>query len=313
MTIVPKPLLASGDFMADRRADYAAMLAEGGDPAAAAELMEQALELTPAWAAGWFQLGEYRQKAGHSDTAIPAYRRTLELAPDDIFGAFLKLVSLGAGDRHGIPPSQYIESLFDDYADRFDAALVGRLDYTVPGKLMHLIGKHVPGPYGHVVDLGCGTGLFGAEIHGDCAYLEGYDLSENMLAKAEAKGLYQHLAKADLLLEPAASGLFEGRAAQRADLVTASDVMIYLGPLKTIFANAAALLKPTGSFAFSVEKSALDTGFELLASLRYAHSAAYVTEMLVAHGMQAFAMEETAIRMDAGEPITGLLFLARST
>jgi len=311
MTIVPKPLLASGDFMADRRADYAVMLAEGGDPSAAAELMEQALELTPLWAAGWFQLGDYRQKAGFFDTAIPAYRRTLELAPDDIFGAFLKLVSLGAGDINGIPPSHYIEGLFDDYADRFDAALVGRLDYSVPGKLMQLISQHMPGPYGHVVDLGCGTGLFGAEIQRDCTYLEGFDLSENMLAKAEAKGLYQHLARADLLLEPSASGLFGSLAAHRADLVAAADVMIYLGPLQTVFANAAALLKPTGSFAFSVEKSASVTGFDLLPSLRYAHSAAYVEATLAAHGMQAFAIEETAIRMDAGKPIVGLLFLAR--
>jgi len=47
---------SSGDVIADRRADYARMLAESGDPAAAAELMEQALELAPAWAAGWLRL-----------------------------------------------------------------------------------------------------------------------------------------------------------------------------------------------------------------------------------------------------------------
>ncbi len=43
--------LSSGDVIADRRADYARMLEEGGEPEAAAELMEQALELVPAWAA----------------------------------------------------------------------------------------------------------------------------------------------------------------------------------------------------------------------------------------------------------------------
>lgn len=37
--------LSSGDLIADRRADYAKMLAEAGDAPGAAELMAQALEL----------------------------------------------------------------------------------------------------------------------------------------------------------------------------------------------------------------------------------------------------------------------------
>ncbi len=48
------------------------------------------------------------------------------------------------------------------------------------------------------IDLGCGTGLFGAEIRDRVAHLEGFDLSVNMLAKAEEKSLYDLLAKADL-------------------------------------------------------------------------------------------------------------------
>lgn len=310
MATVPKRILTSGDLVADRRADYAVMLAGSGDHAAAAELMEQALELAPLWAAGWFRLGEYREKAGLPDAAS-AYRRTLELAPEDIFGAGLKLALAGAAEHPSLPPSRYVEGLFDDYADRFDASLVERLGYSVPGKLMRLIGAYRPAPYGQVVDLGCGTGLFGAEIHTLCATLEGYDISDNMLAKAEAKGFYHHLGKADLSLAPDQSGLFDLRPHHRADLVAAADVMMYLGDLDAAFTNAAALLAPSGVFAFSVEKSASDEGFELRPSLRYAHSAGHVERMLAAHGMRPFAMEETVIRMDAGAPITGLLLLAR--
>lgn len=308
MTPAGKRNLTSGDLVADRRADYAAMLAEGGDPAAAAELMEQALELAPHWAAGWFRLGEYREKAGIPGAA-DAYRRTLELAPDDIFGAGLKLALLGGSTRPDLPPSRYVEGLFDDYADRFDTALVERLGYSVPGKLMRLIETHRPPPYGHVVDLGCGTGLFGAEIHSRCAVLEGYDLSENMLAKADAKGLYDHLGKADLSLPPEASGLFDGRPSHRADIIAAADVMMYLGDLDAAFANVAGLLQPDGIFAFSIEKASTEEGFELRRSLRYAHSAHHVQLMLAKHEMGVFAKEETVIRMDAGEPIVGLLFL----
>lgn len=74
--------LSSGDVIADRRADYARMLEEGGEPEAAAELMEQALELVPAWAAGWYRLATYREKAGRGEAAIEAYRKTLALDPD---------------------------------------------------------------------------------------------------------------------------------------------------------------------------------------------------------------------------------------
>lgn len=309
MATAAKRILTSGDLVADRRADYAAMLAESGDPAAAAELMEQALELAPLWAAGWFRLGEYREKAG-STAAAEAYRRTLDLAPDDIFGAGLKLAALGQAAQPDLPPSRYVEGLFDDYAERFDTALVERLAYTVPGKLMRLICDHAASPYGQVIDLGCGTGLFGAEIAGRCGRLEGYDLSDNMLVKAEAKGLYDHLGKADLSLATARSGLFEDAPMHRADLVAAADVMMYLGDLDAAFANAAAVLKPSGLFAFSVEKAAGDAGFALRPSLRYAHSEAHVRGMLARHAMQATAVEETVIRMDAGEPIVGLLFLA---
>ena len=311
MAPVAKLILTSGDLTADRRADYAVMLAESGDHAAAAELLEQALELVPGWVAGWFQLGEYRHKAGLPE-ASAAYRRSVELAPDDMFGAGLKLSLLNNPTRPDLPSSRFIEGLFDEYADRFDAALVQRLGYTTPVELIAMLRQHLPTPYGTVVDLGCGTGLVGAEIHGQCDILEGYDISENMLAKARAKGHYQHLAKADLSLEPPRSGLFEDRAVHRADIVAATDVMIYLGDLDAVFANAAALLKPSGTFAFSVEKSASDTGFELRPSMRYAHSVDHVDKMLAAHGMRSVAVEETMIRMEAGQPIVGLLFLARS-
>lgn len=55
--------LSSGDLIADRRADYAKMLAEAGDAPGAAELMAQALELAPDWAAGWFRLADYEEKS----------------------------------------------------------------------------------------------------------------------------------------------------------------------------------------------------------------------------------------------------------
>ncbi len=306
---------SSGDVIADRRADYARMLAESGDPAAAVELMEQALELAPVWPAGLVRLADYAEKSGQPDKAITALRSVLSFDPEDIFGAQLKLALLGAEKMPDTPPSRYVEALFDDYADRFDTALVERLDYSVPGKLAALLASrpHVE-PFACAVDLGCGTGLFGAEIRQHATRLEGFDLSTNMLARAEEKNLYDLLARADLSLDPEASGLLaDGLASHRADLVSAADVLMYLGDLANAFSLAANLSQPGALFAFSVEDATMDEGFALQPSMRYAHSEAHVRQRLSQNGFTVVKREHTTIRMDGGKPVFGILFLAVKT
>ncbi len=304
---------SSGDVIADRRADYARMLAESGDPAAAAELMEQALELAPGWAVGWLRFAEYLEKAGDGKRAIKALRKVEELDAEEIFGARLKLALLGAVDVPVQPPSRYVEALFDDYADRFEAALVERLDYSVPQKLSALLARHhadAP-PFRLAVDLGCGTGLFGVEVRSIVKRLEGFDLSVNMLAKAAEKGVYDLLGRADLSLDAEGSGLFgAGLARHRADLLTAADVLMYLGDLDAALSLAAELSRPGALFAFSVEDAGTDEGFHLAPSLRYAHSEAHVRAKLVAAGFEVADLERTVIRMDGGKPVSGILFIA---
>ncbi|MBZ9789092.1 methyltransferase domain-containing protein [Rhizobium sp. 3T7] len=302
--------LTSGDVIADRRADYAKMLDESGEPDAAAELMEQALELAPLWAAGWYRLAGYREKAGDKAGAIEAYRQTLEVNPDDIFGAELKLALLGDVETPDQPPSSYVERLFDDYADRFETSLLEKLDYSVPAKLAALVvstGRN----YMLAVDLGCGTGLLGPEIRDRVARLEGFDLSQNMLAKAAEKRVYDHLAQADLSLAPEATGLFAQAAMHRADLVTAADVLMYLGNLESVFKAVSALVRPGADFAFSVEDAAERDGFHLAPSLRYAHSESYVRALCARYGLDVSAVSKTAIRKDGANDISGILFLTR--
>lgn len=309
--------LTSGDLIADRRADYARMLATGGDLEAAAELMEQALEITPGWSAGWFLLGEYREKAGIRDAAIEAYRRVLELNKDDVFGAGLKLTILGDRAQPATPPVAYVEQLFDDYADRFETALVEKLDYKVPGRLAALIEAMGRAHYVRAIDLGCGTGLMGVELRARVDHLEGYDLSANMLAKAEDKGIYNHLDQADLSLGTAEARLINADLdAGRADLVAAADVLMYLGDLEPVFMLSSALLSTGGHLAFSVEHL-MDGNddFRLQPSLRYAHSPAYIERLLSTHGLAPLGSEKLVIRMDGGAPVQGILFIAekRST
>ena len=307
------PHFSSGDLIADRRADYARMFAESGEFAEAAELMEQALEQVPSWAAGWFRLAEYAEKSGRKEAATAALQKVVALDPADIFGASLKLAVLGAAETPAAPSTAYVERLFDDYADRFDTALVQRLDYTVPQTLARLVRRHAgeDAHFGLVADIGCGTGLFGVELRGHASKLEGFDLSAGMLAKAEEKAVYDHLAQADLSLPAAESGLFAGAPEARADLVGAADVLMYLGGLAEVFQSAARLLKPGGLFAFSVEDGGAGDAPLLRPSLRYAHPERFIRRRAAENGLAILAMETSVIRQDAGQPVHGLLFLAK--
>lgn len=306
--------LSSGDLIADRRAEYAHMLADSGDHADAADLMTQALELVPDWAAGWFRLADYEEKSGRKEAAVAALRKVLDLNPEDIFGAGLKLALLGGSETPDQPSSLYVAQLFDDYADRFDKALVEKLDYTVPEKLAALIAGHTGDQrFAGVIDLGCGTGLFGERIRGKADRLEGFDLSANMLAKAEIKGHYDLLAQGDLSMPLAASGLFSGMPDHRADLVSAADVLMYLGNLDSVFVIALRLLGSKGLFAFSVEDADAQGDFVLRPSLRYAHSQTYIEGLCKRFGLDILAISKTIIRNDGGKPVSGILFLTRTS
>jgi predicted TPR repeat methyltransferase len=293
------------------------MLAESGEPASAAELMEQALELTPGWAAGWFTLATYREKAGNTQGAIEALNEVVALDAGDVFGARLKLAVLGAADMPDRPPSRYVERLFDDYADRFETSLVEKLGYSVPQKLAALLAgaaASMPVHFRLAVDLGCGTGLFGPEIRARVDRLEGFDLSKGMLAKAADKGVYDHLGRADLSLPPPQSGIFNGGLAPgRADLITAADVLMYLGNLQSVMTIVGELAASGAVFAFSVEDAEEEEGYLLRDSLRFAHSEAYIRTILAAHGFVVHDLARSVIRMDAGKPVRGILFITQKS
>lgn len=300
-----KPLdRSSGDMLADRRADYAEMLFGNGEHAAAAELMMGAMELAPGWALGWFRLGEFHEAAGQVDQAAQAWRMTLQLDPADRPGAALKLALIGAAPALDAPPSAFVEALFDQYAPTFDASLVDKLGYRVPDLLLAAIQAQSPKPFKLALDLGCGTGLMGERLRPFSETLVGYDISAAMLKKAAEKKVYDRLEKADLQS-------LDG-AGMAAELVTAADVLMYIGALQRIFANTHAMLADTGLFAFSVEAHDGPEDFVLRPSRRYAHAQIYVERLLAENGFSLLSLQRHVIRQDRNEPIEGLVVVSRA-
>src|ERR1700674_3631525 len=130
--------LSSGDMIADRRFDFARDLQLKGDLVAAADLLLQAVELAPGFASAWFTLGEIRERLGARNAAIEAFRKAEVADPEDRHGAGLRLMLLGAGPLSAMPAA-YVRALFDQYAPKFEAALVDDLGYRGPALLFKAV------------------------------------------------------------------------------------------------------------------------------------------------------------------------------
>ncbi|WP_052952598.1 methyltransferase [Devosia psychrophila] len=303
-----KAFHSSGDVIADRRAGYAKMLAEGGDHTAAADLMSQALEITPDWAAGWDLMGAYAEKAGDVSAAISAWRHLEALDDEGVFGAGLKLAAHGAGVAANGTAVSYVEALFDQYAPQFEHALVDRLGYRVPEMLDEMVSQEMArlgiAGFARALDLGCGTGLMGERLRGKTEHLEGIDVSAAMIAETARKGIYDVLQKAELV-----AALTARRA--DADLVTAADVFIYCGAIQPVLAALVPALQPGGLAAFSLEAHDGPEALFLRPSLRYAHGVEPTRDALVLAGLDILRFETAVLRFDRGAPITGMLIVVR--
>jgi predicted TPR repeat methyltransferase len=303
-----KAFHSSGDVIADRRAGYAKMLAEAGDLNAAADVMSQALEIVPDWAAGWDLLGGYCEKVGDISGAISAWRHLEALDDEGVFGAVLKLAAHGAGQAGDGTAISYVEALFDHYAPQFEQALVERLGYRVPQMLDDLVSEEMARlgieGFARALDLGCGTGLMGQHLRAKTAHLEGIDVSAAMIAETERKGIYDSLHKAELV------AALNARRAD-ADLVTAADVFIYCGALPPVLAALVPALRPGGLVAFSLEAHDGAEPLFLRPSLRYAHGIEATRDALVVAGLDVLRFETATLRQDRGVPVIGMLIVAR--
>jgi predicted TPR repeat methyltransferase len=305
MVQMPMPLFASsGDLIADRRYDFACAYLQDDDLPAAADLLLQAIELAPRFAAAWFALGDVRERSGDRAGAIEAFRQARDLDLGDRHGAALRLARLDAGPGKPMSPG-YVRALFDQYAPRFDEELVGRLGYRGPELLLQAVEAVAgAGAFARLIDLGCGTGLAGKLFAPLCDFALGVDLSAAMVERARRQNLYQELVVADmaafLAQQPAAS----------ADLVIAADAFCYLADLTPICRAVARVLPPGGLVAFTVETHAGD-GAVLGAKLRYAHAAGHVRAALEAAGLAVRFLQAASTRNENCAPVPGLVVVAQ--
>ncbi len=256
-----------------------------------------------------YNSGLAAEKRGDLDAAASAYAEVLRLDPDDHGGVTVRLAAIGRGAVPQKAPDAYVATLFDQCAEAFDDMLVEQLGYHVPMMLRERLPQVAPGPYRRLLDLGCGTGLTGASLADMAQEITGVDLAEGMLEQADERGVY-----ADLYVGEAV-GFLEETDDPPWELITATDVLPYLGALDGFFAGVARCLAAGGVLAVSTETlpAGAMAGRDYIVGPkhRFAHAVDYLRRLTADSGLEVLDCAPITVRYDDGAPVPGVLLIAQ--
>lgn len=268
----------------------------------------ESIALMPSNPAARKMLGYAYCMLGRIDEAVQYYRAWLREEPDNATARH-HLAACSGEDVPERATDGYVESVFDSFAESFDAKL-SALTYRAPELIAEAVARRF-GDAAHeldILDAGCGTGLCGPLLSPHARTLTGIDLSQPMLAKAQGRRSYDRLIKAEI------TSFLETSVQASYDLIVSADTLCYFGALKAVLAAARHSLRSPGSLIFTVEMTSEDaapeTGYRLATNGRYQHSRQYVCAMLQAAGFATTTTEEVVLRTEGGKPVAGLLVSA---
>lgn len=291
---------------AGAHAHLAAALKDEGWLPEAVDAYRKALALAPERIELYADLGWALHRLGRGAESADVYRQWLAVEPDNTVARHLLAARSGESVPARADPD-YVQRLFDGYAERFDDSLRA-LDYRAPGLLAAAVAAHVGEPDARLVvlDAGCGTGLCGPLLRPYAAELVGVDLSQRMLDKARERQCYDRLLRADLV------AYLRGPTAAY-DLIASADTLVYFGDLEPLLTAACSALRRGGWLVFTTEFSdaAQPEGYRLERHGRYGHNRDYLESMLHAVGLDIVALDAVQLRLEVGEWVAGTLAAAR--
>jgi predicted TPR repeat methyltransferase len=268
----------------------------------ALEILKMLVKKNPKDALLFNMLGGCFASIGEPEMAILNYQKALEIEPE--YAIPKHMLNSLTGNTSKEPPKQYVKNLFDDYANRFNDALVNNLQYSLPFIIKEMILKSniEKSQYKNVIDLGCGTGLAGKDLRDISTNLIGIDISENMISEAEKLNIYDTLVVGDITENLCTF-------THQFDLLIALDVLIYIGDVKSTFEEVHKCSNSDSFFIFSVEIQE-ESGYSLLKSARYAHSDRYIMEQ-AAGIFELIEYQNVRLRKEGDSWINGKVYIFR--
>lgn len=268
-----------------------------GEFADAANRLRIVTKFQPENAEAWYLLGASDLAIGNEALAAMSLKKAIGMNPQLEEARFLLAVTapdaLPYEQQPKFAPLSLATEHFDAAAYYYDEENLVELDYTGHEECFNAVKKYLNPNYKNfrILDLGCGTGLVGLQFRAIAGHIDGVDISQNMLDQAEVRRderesrVYDALQLVDLrryLLEcPPASY----------DLITAGNVMPYVGGLTPVFDGVKQALKPGGVFTFSIEPTTSHDFALIPGEGRFAHSEPYIAEQAQRVGLDVLEVK----------------------
>jgi predicted TPR repeat methyltransferase len=269
----------------------------------AKHFFEQTIKQDPNHTASYLNLGSLFLKNNQLKKAITAYQKALSLKPNDPEIKHI-LSAIQKQKPSAKAPQQFINALFNQYANYYDQHLIQHLQYQVHQLLYDFLDQEQwPEKSMSILDLGCGTGLCGNLFTGYANTLIGIDSARNMIEHARNKNIYTELICKDIN---------QALTSQKNhDLILAADVFTYFGELREVLSQCYEALKNRGTIAFSVESTHNDTTYILQTSIRYAHQHQYLKSLLIELKFNNIQIHTVTLRHQYKKPVSGYVIIAQ--
>ncbi len=303
------------------RFNLARRLAESGRSDEALDHYQYLTQSKPLWPDPWRNRANLLRRQGRNAEAADCFEVLCRMDPSDAVSQHLLQASRGVTPEGSKP--EYVERVFDEYAENFDSSMETLLEYNGAKGLADELRAVEMSPTGTALDLGCGTGLLVVELAEFDLDWVGVDLSKEMVRLAQEKRLYQRLEVADV-------HAFLEEQEQSFVLCTAADVLVYIGELGPLFAAVRERLQAGGLFAFCTERwegPASDDevpggrvseltppdgqGFRLEPSGRFSYRDEYVKRVLDDAQFDTLRWTRGPLRREGGTVLQGSFVVAR--
>jgi predicted TPR repeat methyltransferase len=191
-------------------------------------------------------------------------------------------------------PSSIIRDYFNNIADDYSKKFINKFEYCAVDNLCNTIiaNRNIFSNHLDILDLGCGTGLVGANLN-DLAIksLTGVDFANQMLLQANrlindnSNKIYSKTICVDIVT-------YLQETDKKFDLIVASGILEYVDNFQDIFQQIVSKLSDKGVFAFIIP-----TGIEKFDKnkLHYIYNKNDITSIISSSGLQNIVTEDTSI------------------